>query len=77
MGHPDNITTSTLKALSKTLGVKDSRKNVFEYLEAQMQNPDAPKNSDIEEMFLKASKAWGQSISEAKKQAYNMLKSEM
>ena len=77
MGHPDNITVSTFQSLSKTLNVKDARKDVFEYLDAQNADPDAAKNPDIEEIFLKASKAWGQSLSEAKKQAYNMLKSEM
>lgn len=77
MGHPHNITTSTFQALSKTLGVKDARENVYSYLETQMKDPNTPKNADIEKMFEEASKAWGQSVGEAKKQAYNMLKSEM
>jgi len=77
MGHPDNITTDTFQILAKSLKIgSDSRQAVYDYLEAQNANPDSPKNLEIEEMFLKASKAWGQSISEAKKQTYNMLKSE-
>jgi hypothetical protein len=78
MGHPDNITIGTLQNLAKTLKLEgDGRKAVYDYLEAQTANPDSAKNPEIEEMFLKASKAWGQSISEAKKQTYNMLKSEL
>ena len=79
MGHPDNITTDTFKAFGKKVSKKEpeARQWVYEYLEAQMNDPKAPKNKDIEEMFLKASKAWGQSIPDAKKQTFNMLKSEM
>jgi len=78
MGHPDNITTTTFQGLAQTLKLgKDSRKNVYDYLESQTTNPEAPKNNEIEEMFLKASKAWGQSIAEAKKQTFNMLKGEI
>ena len=79
MGHPDNITTDTFKALGKKVGKKEpeTRQWVFDYLEAQNNDPEASKNSDIEEMFVKASKAWGQGVKEAKKQTFNMLKSEM
>lgn len=77
MGHPDNITISTFQTLSKSLGVKDARENVYDYLDAQTKDPNSPKNPEIEEMFEKASRAWGQSLAEAKKQVFSMLKSEM
>lgn len=77
MGHPDNITTGTFQNLAKVLGVKDARLTVHDYLEAQANDPEAPKNAEIEIMFDKASKAWGQSVDEAKKQTFSMLKSEM
>ena len=79
MGHPDNITTLTFKDLGKKVGKKEpeTRQWVFDYLETQINDPEAPKNADIEEMFDKASKAWGQSVGEAKKQTFSMLKSEM
>ena len=78
MGHPDNITAGMIQNLGKTLKWPgDGRKSLYDYLDAQTTNPDSPKNLDIEEMFLKASKAWGQSVTEAKKQAYNMLKGEL
>lgn len=79
MGHPDNITTDTFRALGKRVGKKEpeTRQWVFDYLEEQMKNPNSEKNSDIEEMFKKASKAWGQSIPEAKKQTYKLIKSEL
>lgn len=79
MGHPDNITTLSFKTLGKKVAKKESetRQWVFEYLEAQYNDPEAALNSDVEEMFVKASKAWGQSIKDAKKQTLNMLRSEM
>lgn len=79
MGHPDNITTNTFKALGKKIGKKEpeTRQWVFDYLEAQNNDPESSKDADVEEMFVKASKAWGQDVKEAKKQTYNMLKSEM
>ncbi len=78
MGHPDNITTDKLKEIASKVGDKgDGRKVVYDYLEAQNSDPNSAKNPVIEDYFTKASKAWGQSLQEAKKQAYNMLKSEM
>lgn len=79
MGHPDNITTDTFKALGKKLGKKEPevRQWVFDYLEEQMKNPDTHKHVDLEEMFKKASKAWGQSIPDAKKQTYKLIKNEL
>ena len=79
MGHPDNITNSTFESLGKKVGKNfhDTQHFVYDYLEAQNNDPEAAKNAEIEEMFLKASKAWGQSMGEAKKQVFNMLKSEM
>jgi hypothetical protein len=78
MGHPDNITTDTFKSLGKKVGKKEpeTRQWVFDYLESQMNDPESPKDSLIEEMFTKASKAWGQSIEQSKKQTFSMLKSE-
>lgn len=79
MGHPDNITISTFQALGKKVGknLHDTQHLVHDYLEAQTNDPEAAKNADIEEMFFKASKAWGQSLAEAKKQTFSMLKSQM
>lgn len=78
MGHPHNITTDTLKTLGKKFGKKEPevRQWVFDYLEQQLKNPKAEKNSEIEEMFVKASKAWGQSVKDAKKQTYKLIASE-
>ena len=78
MGHPDNITADKLKEIAGKLSDKsDGRKLIYDYLDKQNSDPSSPKNEIIEEYFTKASKAWGQSLSDAKKQAYNMLKSEM
>lgn len=78
MGNPDNITAQMMQNLAKTLKLQgDGRKAVYDYLEVQQTNPQTPTNPQMEEMFLKASKAWGQSVADAKKQTYNMLKSEL
>jgi S-adenosylmethionine/arginine decarboxylase-like enzyme len=77
MGDPDNITGEMMKKVSKQLGVKgDGRKLVYDYLETQLTDAEA-KNPVLEEMFKKAAKAWGQTIKEAKRQTYNLLKSEL
>jgi hypothetical protein len=66
-----------MKQISKALGVKgDGRKLVYDYLETQLTDSEA-KNPVLEEMFKKAAKAWGQTIKEAKRQTYNLLKSEL
>lgn len=79
MGHPDNITTDTFRSLGKKIGKKEpeTRQWVFDYLDNQVKNPAFAKNADIEDMFMRASKAWGQSVKEVKKQTYSLLKSEM
>lgn len=78
MGHPDNVTAGMIQNMAKTQKWPgDGRKSLFDYLDAQIKDPNTPQNPAIEEMFTKAAKAWGQSVAEAKKQAYNMLKSEI
>lgn len=77
MGHPDNITSDLMKKISKQLGAKgDGRKLIYDYLETQSTDPEA-KNELLEKMFKKAAKAWGQTPKDAKRQTYNMLKSEI
>lgn len=79
MGHPDNITTLTFKSLGKKYGKKEpeARQWVYNYLTLQLEKPDSEKNEDIELMFTKAAKAWGQSTKEAKRLTLSMLKSEL
>jgi hypothetical protein len=77
MGHPDNITGEMMRKIAKKLNQKgDGRQFIYDYLEKQNSDPDF-KNPELEEMFLKASKAWGQTVKESKRQTYNMLKSEL
>lgn len=77
MGHPDNLNTERIKAVAQQMGDKgDGRKLFYDYLDTQMKDPNQ-KNEIMEEAFNKAAKAWGQSVAEAKKQTYNMLKSEL
>ena len=68
MGHPDNITEQTLAQL------KDSKPELLKLLE----NDDKKLEEDpqIKEMFEKAASAWGQSVEEAKKNTYALLKKE-
>jgi S-adenosylmethionine/arginine decarboxylase-like enzyme len=79
MGHPDNVTTLTFKQLGKKYKKTEpqARQWVYEYLNGQSQDEKFSKNEDIEEMFKKAAKAWGQTVKDAKRQTFNMLKSEL
>lgn len=77
MGHPDNVTNHTFEHLFKGKKENEAKKIVFEYLTKKIAGEKVESSSEIEGMFLKASKAWGQSIGEAEKQTFNMLKSEM
>lgn len=75
MGHPENITNSVLENLAKkwVKSFDETRRIVLESLE----NDKADENPDIKDMFLKASKAWGQSIEEAKANTKDLLKQEL
>ncbi len=70
MGHPDNITDQTLEELAKKLKmtVPQTKSLLKEYLQATKTD-----NAEFETMFDKASKAWGQSVEDAKKQTLKML----
>lgn len=73
MGHPDNITEETLKALSSHWNIshEETKKKLLEML--------SNNSSDefMDTMFEKAAKAWGQSIDDAKKKTIELLKQEI
>lgn len=74
MGHPDNITTDTLKALAKKRKIKlhELQHDLSHYLE----KPPLILDSEYEDMFKKASRAWGQTVKDAKRQTFTLLKHE-
>ncbi len=73
MGDERNITTSTFENLAKewTVQPKAARKKMFDYLTNNLTN-----DKEIEKVFEEASKAWGQSIQDAKRETANLLKHE-
>lgn len=74
MGHPDNITTNTLKHLSKhwNTSLDETKKRLSGLIEkGNMSDPH------LTEMFEKAAKIWGQSVDEAKKNTLELLKNEL
>ncbi len=74
MGHPDNITTSTFHHLAEhwDKSLPETKSKVYEMLESgKIDDPH------LIEMFEKASKAWGQSVEEAKKNTQSLLKDEV
>lgn len=79
MGSPDNITTSTFKHLGEHWGKSDhdTKLAVYNHLIGNSADLSDHDKEHIDEMFEKASKAWGQSLEEAKKNAQSMLKSEL
>lgn len=68
MGHPDNITEQTLA------GLKISTPELLKLLESN--DKKLEENPHIKEVFEKAASAWGQSVEEAKKNTYDLLKKE-
>ena len=74
MGSPDNITNNTLTHLSEhwNTTLPETKKRVLAMIESGNIT-----DSHVSEMFEKAAKAWGQSVEEAKKNAKELLKSEV
>jgi len=70
MGHPNNITNQTFQSLAEKMGIstEEVKKNMKEYLDTQKSD-----NADFEEVFTKASQAWGQSVDLAKQETAKML----
>jgi hypothetical protein len=71
MGNSDNITEATLKKLA---GQEDLNAFKARLLDQLNQNQ---LDSTLEAEFAKAAKAWGQSVDEAKKNAKDLLKTEV
>lgn len=70
MGHPDNITNETIDKLAQKLGVStdEVKKQMDEYIKS-----NAIDNATFEEVFAKASQAWGQSVDNAKAETLKLL----
>lgn len=77
MGHPDNITDHTFATLGEALNKSEGevKELVYSYLIGQKVTADEEKEINI--MFDKSSKAWGQSIDEAKKNTLDLLKDQL
>ena len=75
MGHPENVTNEVLRTLAKKLDkdFDETRRMVLTALEENK----VDENPDLKDMFEKASKAWGQSIEEAKENAKDLLSQEL
>lgn len=77
MGSVDNITESTLMHLSEHWG-KNLTETKKELLNILLTNdPRAETDQHLKDMFEKASKAWGQSIEDAKKNTAALLKTQV
>ncbi len=76
MGHPDNITNSTLKHLSEHWGKSFDETRLI-ILKALESNDKILEEEHLKEMFEKAARAWGQSIDEAKTNVMTLLQKEV
>lgn len=76
MGHPDNIINKTLDNVAQEMGMEPGsfRTKLTHDLEAQKEDPTMNLDPAVDEMFLKASNAWGQKIEDAKAQTLALLK---
>jgi len=74
MGNSDNITEETFEHLSAhwKKPLQKTKLTVFQMLQDNKTN-----DSYLKEMFEKAAKAWGQSVDDAKKHTYQLLKNEL
>lgn len=79
MGNQDNITNNTLTHLGKHWGknLEEVQKIVYDQLQREFAGEKINWDSHIIEMFEKASKAWGQSIEDAKRNTLELLKSQI
>lgn len=77
MGSADNITEQTLTHLSEHWGksLKETKEMLFKLLETN--DKKLAEDPHLKEMFDKAAQAWGQSVDEAKKNTYTLLKKEV
>jgi hypothetical protein len=76
MGHPDNIINQTLDRVAAEMNLEPGafRTKLSHDLEAQAADTSMELDAAVEEMFLRASKAWGQPVEEAKKNTLALLK---
>ncbi len=74
MGSPDNIVEKTLQEMAdkKKKSLDETKKEIFQLLAGRL-NHEAL-DPDVEAMFTKAATAWGQSVDEAKKNTFELLK---
>lgn len=80
MGHEDNITEQTFSHLAEhnNTSVNETKRMVYHLLEKQLTKKEAVKEDPhLTEMYEKAAKAWGQSVEEARKNTYQLLKQEL
>ena len=74
MGNPNNITEPTWQQLAAQLKMPvDQLKKMV----TQQLSSNQPGGSEVEEMFEKAAKAWGQSVVEAKRNTLELLKTQV
>jgi hypothetical protein len=80
MGHPNNITEETFIHMAEHAGksVEQIKSDVYHLLEKELKdNKKIKEDPHLTEMFEKAAKAWGQSIDEARKNTFNLLKNDV
>lgn len=76
MGHPENIINQTLDQVASEMNLEPGafRTKLTHDLEAQMADSSMQLDPAVEDMFNKASNAWGQPVEEAKKNTLSLLK---
>lgn len=79
MGNKDNITNQTLTHLGEHWGknLKETQQMVFETLQKELNGEKVDEDAHLKEMFETAARTWGQSVDEAKRNAFELLKIEL
>ncbi len=79
MGSDDNITEETFEHLAGDLGksVQDVKLMVFHQLEEKQAGKSVEMEPHLVELFNKAAKSWGQSVEEAQKNTFRLLRKQL
>ncbi len=77
MGNTANITNQTFHHLADHLKktVPETKQYVYQQLAGRLNHESL--DPEVEEMFQNAAKAWGQSVEEAKKNTFALLKDQL
>jgi hypothetical protein len=79
MGDTNNITEQTFAHMAEHSGesIGATKLSVYQLLQEEIETGKPIHEEHLNEMFEKAAKSWGQSVEDAKRKTYDLLKYEL